>query len=573
MSTRLLAVLLSVLVFSVPVMAGAPGELTLTTERVVVFKDGHALFVKRATGMADPQGWVFTSQVPDAAVLGTFWAAAEGGRPLAMRGQWVETARQEEVQRPCASMADLLAANVGRTLTLEFSPDRGTRITGVVREVIGATIPDESPESSSRALVALRRDPQYVVVDEAAGGRLVLPVASVYRLHTREGEPPVATTIREVRTVTERTKRLGFDLGPQAGARAASITLMYFTPGVRWIPTYRLGDLKIDNGELSLQGEVLNEAEDIDGAVLDLVVGVPNFRFKDTVSPLVLESTLRNALAQAAPQLARQVLSNVAQVSFRERADEWRAAGDGAPPAPDQIVSSGEQDLFVYSLGAFTLARGARATVPLWTERTPLRHLYTLDVDVVRGAGGMGEGLGLRGEDSVSPLRRLSQRVWHQLELSNRSRRPWTTGAALLMQGLLPLGQELLTYTSPGGTTLLPVTVAIDVRAEYHEEELKREPNAMTWDRTQYALVTKRGTLSITNHRAEETRLRVRVSTGGLAADPSDQGTLVVDDFRKGDWGSGEFGRANNHSDVTWELTLQPGQKKDLSYTLRYYVR
>jgi hypothetical protein len=49
--------------------AGNPGELRLRTEKVVVFKDGHALFVKSAQGVADARGAVFTREVPEAAVL------------------------------------------------------------------------------------------------------------------------------------------------------------------------------------------------------------------------------------------------------------------------------------------------------------------------------------------------------------------------------------------------------------------------------------------------------------------------------------------------------------------------
>ena len=58
---------------------------------------------------------------------------------------------------------------------------------------------------------------------------------------------------------------------------------MYFRPGIRWIPTYRI-DLRQKDGknmaQVSLQAEILNEAEDLHDVPLDIVVGVPNFRFK-----------------------------------------------------------------------------------------------------------------------------------------------------------------------------------------------------------------------------------------------------------------------------------------------------
>src|SRR5437879_3735338 len=52
-------------------------ELEFRTERVVVFKDGHGLIVKSGTAVADADGRALTFDVPDAAVLGCFWAVGE----------------------------------------------------------------------------------------------------------------------------------------------------------------------------------------------------------------------------------------------------------------------------------------------------------------------------------------------------------------------------------------------------------------------------------------------------------------------------------------------------------------
>ena len=58
---------------------------------------------------------------------------------------------------------------------------------------------------------------------------------------------------------------------------------MYFRPGVRWIPTYRIelaAKARRSPPRSSLQAELLNEAEDLKDVPLDIVVGVPNFRFR-----------------------------------------------------------------------------------------------------------------------------------------------------------------------------------------------------------------------------------------------------------------------------------------------------
>ena len=113
--------------------------------------------------------------------------------------------------------------------------------------------------------------------------------------------------------------------------------IVYFTPGLRWIPTYRFEAKKGGEGTLALQAELLNELEDIRGAPFDLVVGVPNFRFRDVASPLSLEGMMRNALAQAAPSLMGS-MNNLSNAMFTQRAGEWRGCRSeeaAIPPIPD----------------------------------------------------------------------------------------------------------------------------------------------------------------------------------------------------------------------------------------------
>lgn len=561
-----------------PVAAPDPARLTLTTDRVVVFKDGHALFAKSASAIADAQGRVHTNHVPEAAVLGCFWAASEDGRPIMMRAEWVETSREKTVERACITLVELIRANVGRTLVFELH-DRG-RLTGTIVELLEDSAPPAPDATVVTSMHAdgratrwtpenreARRGGEYVVVDEAQAGRIVLPVANVHRI---VGD--LKTKMTETTRAFERTKRLTLELGAAAAGKPAKLRLFHFQPGVRWIPTYRLTELDPGPAMLTLQAEILNEAEDIDGAALDLVVGFPNFRFKGVVSPLSLEATLRNALEQAAPGLMSQQL---AQVQFQNRAGEWNRDEErsgGAPAVPAEITGSGEQDLFVYSLGAFSLKKGARAAVPVWQQRADRRHLYTLDIGVVRDSRSGSESTEFEGSPTGSPLRKLPHQVWHQLELANAGKSPWTTGAILMMQGFLPVAQELLAYTSIGGKALVPVTVAVDIRAEHGEEEIDRKPNALLWNHTQYALVRKRAEVTITNRRPEAIELRVRLGVAGKVLEASDDGAIVLNDFRAEDWRNDHQARVNNHSDVTWNITLKPGETRTVTYAAQFYV-
>src|SRR5258705_9581040 len=389
----------------------AASELQLSTERVIIFKDGYGLIVKNGKATADAKGKVFTPQVPESAILGSFWAMSDGQKLLAMEAGWEEKREVRERRTACITIPELLRANVGKRVTLTLG-DRKT-ITGDLVQVLdipgeGVLTPSpiaagffveqdprRSPFETLRGMqeaAAYRlygnagavpapgeeggilkreitpRGGDFVVLDDTEAGRMVLPVAQVQAISGKE----LATQMAPEEEAFSRSKRLNFDYGKELANKEVALKLFYFTGGLRWIPTYRVsGELK-DKAELALQGEVLNEIENLENAALDLVVGVPNFRFKDNISPLTLERMMRNTLAQAAPNLAMRnnEFGNSLGAQYSQAQGAWRGreveGTSVASMAPELSGSGGEQDLFVYSMNKFSLKKGSRATVPLW---------------------------------------------------------------------------------------------------------------------------------------------------------------------------------------------------------------
>ena len=334
------------------------------------------------------------------------------------------------------------------------------------------------------------------------------------------------------------------------------------------------------DAELALQGEVINQAEDVRGAALDLVVGVPAFRFKDVGSPLTLESVLRGTLSRVAPQvMAQQMASNRFTNAFdndRGGVDAVEAAGPSALATAPELAMEASQDLFLYGVGKVTLGKGARATFPLWQSTTALRHLYTMDVQVVRNYAS-GEHSYRSSKHAIAEETRPnrtggSSPVWHELELGNGGSLPWTTGAALVLKDGVPLGQDLLPYTAPGSKSLLPMTIAVDLRGKYDEQEVRREASVLKWSGSTYSRVTKKGTLTLRSNRKETSPVRVTLSLGGSVDAATEGGAVRLNDLRGDDWASGAAS-VNNHSDVTWDLTLAAGETKTLEVTFSFYVQ
>ncbi len=373
----------------------------------------------------------------------------------------------------------------------------------------------------------------------------------------------------------ETQKALLVEFDPSMAGQEVELTLLYFGPGIRWIPTYRIALDNNDKARMVMQAEILNEAENLTGVDVDLVVGVPNFRFKDVVSPMSLEATLRNTLQQAAPQLMSQSMSNI--LLSQQVAEIRPIAGGGEPstdanvPAiPSELTAGGSQDLFLYRVPRLTLQAGERAAIPLVSASIPFRHIYTWDVRLTRSGS---EAVPGRGKHA-SPVKLLKNEVWHQIEATNNTNVPWTTGAAMIMDGFLPIAQELLAYTSIGGKCQIPLTVAVDVRGTYSEEEIGRDLNALRFDGRDYVQISKKGTLQVTNHKSEPVALLISCEFGGNATKASDEGKITVSDFSHGDWTDFRGDSAlTGHTTINWDLELKAGETKEVTCEYFYYTR
>ena len=386
------------------------------------------------------------------------------------------------------------------------------------------------------------------------------------------------TTLAKTVSTSKKTKRLSLKF--DGAERKQVVSIMYFRPGIRWIPTYRVSlsdDEENKTAAISLQAELLNEAEDLDGVPVDIVVGVPNFRFRGTPSPLVLEATLRNALAEAAPVLMGNSSNALSNAMYSQRSGEFRreqaqanAAEQGVVDLPGELTAAGAQDLFVYNLPALTLGKGDRIAVPIFSTDVPYRDIYTWDVHLTKhdnDAAPSGSGMN-------SPLTLSKNEVWHQILLTNNTNVPWTTGAAMIMQGNQPLAQELLTYTPPKDEVRVPVTVSVDTRGSLTEKEIGRELKSLQWDGRNYARINKEMKLDLCNNKPVAIEAEITLRLGGKVDTASDDGQVTLGAFNAADWVQYNGHPAvNNSSTVTWKVKLKPGDNFEPIVTYHHFTR
>ncbi|MEQ8791682.1 MAG: hypothetical protein RIC55_35795 [Pirellulaceae bacterium] len=567
-------------------------QLKLKTEKVIVFKDGYCLIVKRGTATTNDQGEVYNDEVPDSAVLGSFWATPTEGRLIGMTAGWREVKEEVEKEFPCTSTLEVLEANLGKACSLQLA-DKGF-VSGQIARVLTkpSLTPVSPPQIAQLGMLhtALRAD---IPGEQAPTLQIAGAVGNQFVLSTDEGDvlidagevkrltvEDMKTTITRKVTSERRTKRLSFRF--EEGGQRRELVLMYFRPGVRWIPTYRINlttnDKKEKIAKIAMQAEILNEAEDLIDTPLDIVVGVPNFRFRETVSPLVLEATMRNTLIQAAPNLMGQGRNDFSNALYTQRSVEFRrdaaqangVGGGGTVALPDELTATGAQDLFVYNLPKMSLKQGERTAMPIVTSEVPYRDVYTWDLHVTRqdiAAAPSGSGVS-------SPLVLSQNKVWRQIELTNNTKLPWTTGAAMIMADQQPLAQELLTYTSPKDACRVPVTVSVDTRGSFQEEETDRELQALTWDGYRYARIEQQAKLDLCNNKPETIEAEITFRFGGKATKVSDDGKVTLTPYRAEDWQNYRGQPAvNNSSLVTWKVKLEPGDTFQPTVDYHFFTR
>ena len=99
-----------------------------------MFKDGYCLILKRGTATTDEDGFVFTEEVPDAAVLGSFWAVPDEGKLKSMTAGWVDSKSKSTRTEICTKVIEVVKANIGKSC--KFNRNEDETVEGTIVKVL-----------------------------------------------------------------------------------------------------------------------------------------------------------------------------------------------------------------------------------------------------------------------------------------------------------------------------------------------------------------------------------------------------------------------------------------------------
>jgi hypothetical protein len=526
--------------------ADAPTPLPKTVA-VAAFKNGLA-FVLRQGEIPLTAGTARLASIPNA-TLGTLWLAPVN--PEARIDEIVAYRYNTSANRPLQTIGEILRANAGKTVTITY------QMKDYTGEVVG--LKDTAPEPANPAIATTdARFPKHedYLLLRTDKRLMAFPLGGISMANL-----PDDAILHE--SVDRQNQALRLKM--KGGSSREKLSMGYLEHGLGWTPSYLISLTDDTNAQITMQAVVTDDAEDLQNAQLFFVVGVPNFAYANTLSPMSLQQTLVDFMKDAERDEDRKkslgFLSNAigGQVAMFDKAEE---APINLANGVDEMASSPEEDLFLYSRSDVTLAKGERASYNVFSGNVAYEHLYNWEVEDQPRVDAYGNVINPNQNPQDG---NRADSIWHSIRLKNSTRFPWTSAPALVISGDKPVSQDTLTYTQKSASSVLRITVATDIRASHEEREVARQPEVNHRRNSNYDLVTVEGKLKVKNFKSKEVHLAIGKTLRGKTELQSDQGkTIQLGEGIESD---------NPKSRLTWEVTLAPGQERVVTYRYRIWVR
>ena len=556
----------------------------LPVKEVTVFKDGHAFVLHEGTMTTDGNGNVLLDALPSP-VMGTFWAYSV--RPDVALSSVVSSRDELEVEQASLSIEDLIKGNVGKSVLIKETGKNESYQATIVR------ILEESAQPSPSEAAALRNYSPYappppvqpqnrIVLLKAAEGTRALPISQIQAVTFLD---EVNDTVRRTQQKDTMTLQLNWK-GKQPEPKAA-VGMAYVQRGIRWIPSYRVEIDGKGKAVLKLQACIINELADLNDIKAHLVIGVPNFAFKEVVDPISFQEAAASlsghfrADNRTAYAFSNAIMSQ--QVSAYEQRSMPAPEAGSLNLGPELEGTANAEDLFVFTIDHITLKKGQRLVLPLAEFTLSYEDTYAVNISFAPPLE-MRQNFNTDQQLMLAKLFHAPNAV-HKIRLTNTSDYPLTTAPATVLMNGRVLSQGMMTYTAIGNKGDLDLTTAVNIGVKSANEQTGQTPNAVNWNGSSFSKIDMRGTVTLTNFSDKPVSLRVRRSVLGNM-DQADNNAVIKQlgssydgvVFEDGqpvwwNWCSWPWWwhRFNTIGQADWTVELAPGQTLTLEYQWHYF--
>lgn len=341
--------------------------------------------------------------------------------------------------------------------------------------------------------------------------------------------------------------------------KPATISITYLAKGMAWAPSYRVDISDPETLVLQQKAVVRNELATIENAEIQLISGFPSIQFAHVVSPLSLDTTWTTFFQQ----LNQRHSAGHASVSnvISQQAVAFNAPRPAAGIDLSAIPTGEGVDLHYQDIGPQTLDEGDSLSLQTATARASHERIVEWIVPDTRQADGRYISEHVRNNKPD----KYQDAAWDAVRFRNPLDFPMTTGPAMIVSSSRFNGQRMSYWVNPGEETTLHVTKALSIRTRSIEQELEGQREIVYVGGNQYRKTTVEGEIRANNHRKETIKLVIRRRFSGdlLKADESPHSTLL----EEGVWS------VNKRNQLTWTLSLKPGEEVQLTYRYTVLVR
>ena len=216
-----------------------------------------------------------------------------------------------------------------------------------------------SPATKPQYLL-LRVDKKLVALPLSSTTNAVLPEDTIF---PEKIEQPHAALRFKIKSAGDKT----------------SLTVGYPEHGLGGTPSYLISLTDDKTAQITMQAVVMDDAEDLKDADVFFVVGVPNFAYSNTPSPMSLQQNLLAFMQDAERRDSGRLRSYSNAIGGQIVALEEDPSSYPSAPSFAQTITelSGapEEDLFLYTRSGVTLGRGERAMYKVFSGSVAYEHI------------------------------------------------------------------------------------------------------------------------------------------------------------------------------------------------------
>jgi len=253
---------------------------------------------------------------------------------------------------------------------------------------------------------------------------------------------------------------------------------------------------------------------------------------------------------------------------------------------PEIAGAKKSEDLYMFTVKHISLKKGERMVIPITEYELDYTDVYALNIPFTPPT----EAIRNMNQNQRNDLSRAfhSPKVKHKIRIENKSSQPFTTAPAMILKDGRLVAQGMMTYTSVGANVDVELTTAVDITVKKSDKEIKRSPNAVKWDGSNYTRIDLEGAITLTNYKKKATIVEItRYTLGNVDSVGQDGKEEMVNPFEdhsflpKGPTGSWWqsyswpwwWYRFNGIGRITWTTTLEPNKETEHQYKWHYFWR